>query len=51
MSLSFSSIVSIYTQGKCSPFYAACIAGNVEVVKLLLSDNRIDVNRMDKVSE
>lgn len=33
-----------------SPLAIACANGEVEVVKILLSDPRVDVNKVDKVS-
>lgn len=36
-------------QGGFSPFYNACLMGHVEVVKLLLADNRVDVNKVEQV--
>lgn len=37
-------------QEKHTPFLAACNVGNIDVVKLLLSDSRVDVNKPDAVS-
>ena len=36
-------------QNGWTPLYAACQEGNGEAVKLLLADERVDVNQADKV--
>eukprot|EP00981_Chlorochromonas_danica_P009852 scaffold2840_cov273-Ochromonas_danica.AAC.1 len=33
-----------------TPFSAACSSGHWEVVKLLLADSRVDVNKVDQVN-
>lgn len=44
------SIVSLSIQDKGTAFYFACVTGQVEVVKLLMADHRVDVNKVAVVS-
>jgi len=30
-----------------TPFYISCQKGHIEIVKLLLNDNRVDINKAD----
>lgn len=42
-------VFCVCEQGGCTPFYFACKYGYAEVVKHLLSNGRIEINREDKV--
>lgn len=41
----------VFEQVGQTPLYAACVELRTEVVRCLLSDNRVDVNKRSKVNE